>query len=87
MIKLYMLVVSLAELAESGTFDMALVTSSGKSIPSLGSPVIDWDKLKKLDIKCDRVIMHNDGSFTGLYNGTYIRFLPFNMGTTEMRYN
>lgn len=86
LIKCYMLASTLDELAKSGVFDMALATKSGKTIPTMGSMILKMEELKVYAIKCDKVITHNDGSFTGLYDKVYVRFLPFNHGTPQMYY-
>lgn len=85
-IKCFILASTLGELAESGVFDVALATRHGKSIPTGGSIVLKWEELKGYTFKCDKVIMHNDGSFTGLYNGVYVKMLPFNYLTDKMYY-
>ena len=81
-----MLASTLGELAESGVFDMALVTKRGKTIPTMGSMVLKMEGLEGYTLKCDKVITHNDGSFTGLYNGIYVKMLPFNYLTDKMYY-
>lgn len=86
MLAIYMLASTLGQLAQSGVFDMALATRSGKTIPTMGSMVLKMEELKGYAIKCDKVITHNDGSFTGLYDNVYVRFLPFNHGTPQMYY-
>ena len=86
MLAIYMLASTLGQLAQSGVFDMALATKSGKTIPTMGSMVLKMEELEVYDIKCDKVITHNDGSFTGVYGGVYVRFLPFNHGTPQMYY-
>jgi hypothetical protein len=81
-----MLACTLGEIAQSGVFDMALATRHGKTIPTVGSIVLKWDEIKGYTFKCDKVIMHNDGSFTGLYAGVYVKMLPFNYNTDQMYY-
>lgn len=86
MMKLFILASTLGQLAQSGVFDMAIATKSGKTIPTMGSIVLNMCELKGYAIKCDKVIKHKDGSFTGMYDGKYVRFLPFNHGTPQMYY-
>jgi hypothetical protein len=86
MMKLFILASTLGQLAKSGVFDMALVTKRGKTIPTMGSMVLKMEELEEYTFKCDKVVAHNDGSFTGLYGGVYVRFLPFNYLTDKMYY-
>ena len=86
MMKLFILASTLGQLAQSGVFDMAIATKTGKTIPTMGGIVLDMCELKGYAIKCDKVIKHKDGSFTGVYDGKYVRFLPFNVGTDQMYY-
>lgn len=87
LIKCYMLASTLDELAKSGVFDYFCITTTGKSIPTGGSLCLELSKYPPTKpLKCDKVIAHDDGTFTGLYEGKYLRFLPFNHGTPQMYY-
>ena len=75
--KLYLLSHTLREIVKDRLYSYCTMTETGKTIPTEGSRVIDFKRYYSgwiSDAKCTKVIMHADGTLTGVFDGLYLRF-------------
>ena len=75
--KLYLLAHTFDEVINGDVFKYCSYTANGKTIPKCGSriiSVIDARKCAPKRLNCDRVIIHRDGSFTGVYGGLFVKW-------------